>query len=176
VSGLPFAIRSANSPIASGGHLGNDGITVLGINRRRRALEHVFFCGLIFGHDAAIFAAAIAAPVGGYLSYHASSGLDFVSINGLFTITAAGTAVVAAYLPAEMRRVLHSDSTSALLLQEMAHRTKNNLAVLGAMIRMEAKNGEPAVQAALEGRSRKSCYWGQLSTSATIPLRRSPRA
>jgi hypothetical protein len=42
VSGLPFAIRSANSPIASGGHVGNDGIKVLGMNRRRRALERSF--------------------------------------------------------------------------------------------------------------------------------------
>jgi two-component system, sensor histidine kinase PdtaS len=82
-------------------------------------------------------------------------GSDFVSVNGLFAITAAGTAVVAEFLRAEMKRVMQADKTKAVLLQEMAHRTKNNLAILGAMIRLQARNAEPQVAAALEATSRR---------------------
>src|SRR5262249_40760351 len=54
------------------------------------------------------------------------------------------------------------------LLQEMAHRTKNNLNVLGAMIRMEAKNAEPPVQAALEGTSRRLLVMAGLYDHLTL--------
>lgn len=75
--------------------------------------------------------------------------------NVLFAITAAGTAVVAEFQRAELRRVVLADKTKAVLLQEMAHRTKNNLAILGGMIRLEARHGGPDVAAALEATSRR---------------------
>lgn len=42
-----------------------------------------------------------------------------------------------------------------MLLKEMAHRTKNNLAVLSAMIRLRAKTAEPEVMAALHDTARR---------------------
>ncbi|WGD56893.1 sensor histidine kinase [Bradyrhizobium sp. CB1650] len=98
-------------------------------------LSGVFLSGVLFDRDCGIFAAVIAVGVGGYLSYAGGFGLDFLSTNALFAITAAGTAVVAEFQRAELRRVMLADKTKAVLLQEMAHRTKNNLAVLGGMIR-----------------------------------------
>jgi hypothetical protein len=49
VSGLRFAIRSANSPIASGGDLGNDRVRVLGTKLVQRAPERSF-SGRCAGH------------------------------------------------------------------------------------------------------------------------------
>jgi hypothetical protein len=49
-SGLPFAIRSASYPIASGGHLGDDGITVLETNLRRKIARERSFSGRCVDH------------------------------------------------------------------------------------------------------------------------------
>jgi two-component sensor histidine kinase len=54
-----------------------------------------------------------------------------------------------------MRRVMQADKIKALLLQEMAHRTKNNLAVLSAMIRLQARNADVTVATALEATARR---------------------
>src|SRR5712671_3360449 len=117
-------------------------------------LPGVFLSGLTFDRGSGIFAAAIAIAIGLYVSYGPSIGIDFVSVNSLFVITAAGTAVVAEFLRAEMKRVMQADKAKALLLREMAHRTKNNLAVLGAMMRLEARTGGPQVASALEATAR----------------------
>jgi two-component system, sensor histidine kinase PdtaS len=118
-------------------------------------LPGVFLSGLIFNRGSGILAAIVAVGVGAYLSYQGTYGIDFVASNGLFAITAAGTAVVAELLRAEMRRVMLADKTKSLLLQEMAHRTKNNLAVLGAMIRLQARNEAPSVVIALDATARR---------------------
>ncbi|WP_245473681.1 histidine kinase dimerization/phosphoacceptor domain -containing protein [Bradyrhizobium zhanjiangense] len=118
-------------------------------------LPGVFLSGLIFDRGSGIFAAIIAIGVGAYLSYAGSSGIDYISTNALFATTAAGTATVAEFQRAELRRVMLADKTKAVLLQEMAHRTKNNLAILGGMIRLEARHGGPEVAAALEATARR---------------------
>jgi two-component sensor histidine kinase len=118
-------------------------------------LPGVFLSGLVFNRGSGILAAIVAVSVGAYLSYQGTYGIDFVASNGLFAITSAGTAVVAELLRPEMRRVMLADKTKSLLLQEMAHRTKNNLAVLGAMIRLQARNEAPSVVIALDATARR---------------------
>lgn len=115
----------------------------------------MFLSGLVFDRGSGILAAIIAIGVGAYLSYAGSFGVDFLATNALFAITAAGTATVAEFQRAELRRVMLADKTKAVLLQEMAHRTKNNLAILGGMIRLEARHGGPEVAAALEATARR---------------------
>lgn len=118
-------------------------------------LPGVFLSGLIFDRGSGIFAAVIAVGVGAYVSYAGGFGLDFLATNSLFAITAAGTATVAEFQRAELRRVMQADKTKSVLLQEMAHRTKNNLAILSGMIRLEARHGGPEVAAALEATARR---------------------
>lgn len=118
-------------------------------------LPGVFLSGLIFDRGSGIFAAVIAVGVGAYVSYAGGIGLEFLTTNPLFAITAAGTATVAEFQRAELRRVMLADKKKALLLQEMAHRTKNNLAILGGMIRLEARHGSPELAAALEATARR---------------------
>lgn len=118
-------------------------------------LPGVFLSGLAFGRGTGAVSAAIAVAAGAYLSGGYGGGLEYLAANGLFAVTAAGTAVVAEFLRAEMRRVMQADRTKALLLQEVAHRTKNNLAVLSAMIRLQARDAEPTVAAALDATARR---------------------
>ncbi|WP_247400934.1 MULTISPECIES: hypothetical protein [unclassified Bradyrhizobium] len=66
-------------------------------------------------------------------------------MNALFAITAASTATVAEFQRAELKRVVQAEKTKTVLLQELAHRTKNNLAGLGAMIRLQARDGAPGI-------------------------------
>lgn len=118
-------------------------------------LPGVFLSGLIFDRGSGVVAAAIAVIVGAYGSYAGAYSVEFIATNVLFAITAAGTAVVAEFQRAELRRVMTADKTKTVLLQEMAHRTKNNLAILGGMIRLEARHGGPEVAAALEATARR---------------------
>ncbi len=76
-------------------------------------LPGVFLSGLIFDRGSGIFAAIIAVAVGAYLSYAASNsnGIDCFATNALFAITAAGTATVAEFQRAELRRVMLADKT-----------------------------------------------------------------
>lgn len=119
-------------------------------------LPGVFLSGLIFDRGSGMVAAAIAIALGAYVSYgNVGLGLDFLSTNALFAITAAGTAAVAEFQRAELRRVMLADKSKAVLLQEMAHRTKNNLAVLGGMLRVEARRGGPEIASALQATARR---------------------
>lgn len=118
-------------------------------------LPGVFLSGLIFDRGSGIFAAIIAVGVGADISYAGGIGPDFLATNSLFAVTAAGTAIVAEFQRAELRRVMLADKTKAVLLQEMAHRTKNNLAILSGMIRLEARHGGPEVATALEATARR---------------------
>ncbi|WP_246667198.1 sensor histidine kinase [Bradyrhizobium sp. UNPA324] len=118
-------------------------------------LPGVFLSGLIFDRGSGIFAAVIAVAVGAYVSFGGSNGIDYLATNALFAITANGTAAVAEFQRAELRRVVLADKTKALMLQKMAHRTKNNLAILGRIIRLEARHGGPEVGAALAATARR---------------------
>lgn len=97
-------------------------------------LPGVFLSGLVFDHGSGLFAACIALLCAAYLSYAGEYGFDFLLPCALFTITAAGVAVIAEMMRAEIERALKAQQTQRLLLDEMAHRTKNNLAILGATI------------------------------------------
>jgi two-component system, sensor histidine kinase PdtaS len=129
--------------------------TVTGYPSYFLLLPGIFLSGLIFNRGTGMLAAAIAAGVSAYATYATVTGPVYLSENSLFIVTAAGTAVVAEFLRAEMKRVMQADKTKALLLHEMAHRTKNNLAVLSAMIRLQARGAEPAVASALETAARR---------------------
>lgn len=118
-------------------------------------LPGVFLSGLAFDRGTGILAAALAVGVGAYLSYGTNTGVEYLSANGLFAVTAACTAVVAEFLRKEMKRVMLADKTKAVLLEEMAHRTKNNLAVLSATIRLQARNADSKVGTALEATARR---------------------
>jgi two-component system, sensor histidine kinase PdtaS len=118
-------------------------------------LPGVFLSGLLFDRGSGLLAAAIAVGVTVYLSYAGHYGMEFLLPCALFSITAVGVAVVAEVMRVETKRVLQAEQAKTLLLEEMAHRTKNNLAILSAMVRLQARSGEPACAEAMESTARR---------------------
>jgi two-component sensor histidine kinase len=62
---------------------------------------------------------------------------------------------VAEILRKVMIRLVESERSKTLLLQELAHRTKNNLAILSALVRLQARDKDPGIAEALENTSRR---------------------
>jgi two-component system, sensor histidine kinase PdtaS len=118
-------------------------------------LPGVFLSGLLFDRGSGLLAAAMAVGVTVYLSYAGRYGMEFLLPCALFSITAVGVAVVAEVMRGETKRVLQAEQAKTLLLEEMAHRTKNNLAILSAMVRLQARSGEPACAEAMESTARR---------------------
>ena len=58
----------------------------------------------------------------------------------LFAATGAVTGLIAEALRTEMEKVVRAEKAKTVLLMELAHRTKNNLAMVSAMMRLQAKN------------------------------------
>jgi hypothetical protein len=76
----------------------------------------------------AYFTISPAAPFPGYAAAYV-----------LFALSGAVLGLVAEALRTEMEKFVQAKKTKALLLMELAHRTKNNLARLSAMMRLQAK-------------------------------------
>jgi two-component sensor histidine kinase len=101
-------------------------------------LPGIFLTGLMFDRGSAFFATFLAiAGVSCYLRSQWSSALALPLI--FFGFVAIAFAAVAEALRNEMEKVVASEQSKALLLQEIAHRTKNNLAMLSAMVRLQSR-------------------------------------
>ena len=118
-------------------------------------LPGIFLCGLLFDRGSGFLAAFLSVLFSIFgISPELHSPEDILPYT-LFGVTAAGTALVAEVLRTVMIRLVESERSKTVLLQELAHRTKNNLAILGALVRLQAKDKEPAVAEALENTSRR---------------------
>jgi two-component system, sensor histidine kinase PdtaS len=116
-------------------------------------LPGIFFCGLLFNRGSGFLAALLSLLFSMFaVSFNPSD--DLLPFT-LFGVTAAGTAFVAEILRKVMVRLVESERSKTLLLQELAHRTKNNLAILSALVRLQAKDKDPGVAEALENTSHR---------------------
>jgi two-component system, sensor histidine kinase PdtaS len=115
-------------------------------------LPGIFLAGLIFDHGSGLPAAFLATLAAAFAT---TPSLLAMWTAGLFAITAVGVAEMSELLRSEIKRALAAQTTHRILLQEMRHRTKNNLAILSAMMRLQSRNGEPAVAAALQSTARR---------------------
>src|SRR5262245_58295873 len=103
-------------------------------------LPGVFLSGFMFDRGSAHLAAVLATVLAtGLVAWSSLSDQHLLPLT-LFAITAIGTAIVADTLREEMNKVLHSERAKTILLSELAHRTKNNLAILGALVRLQGKD------------------------------------
>ena len=118
-------------------------------------LPGIVLSGLVCDRGSGLFAAVIASTVAAFLIYSDHHGFRSLMPWVLFAITAVGVAAVSNWLRVEMKRALTAEETKTVLLLEMAHRTKNNLSILSSMVRLQARNGDSSVAAALEGTARR---------------------
>ena len=101
-------------------------------------LPAVFVAGVMFDRGSAFVATGLAvAGVLWLLRLQLSSALALPLL--LFAFVSLAFASVAELLRNEMEKVVASERSKTLLLQEVAHRTKNNLAMLSAMVRLQSR-------------------------------------
>jgi hypothetical protein len=101
-------------------------------------LPAIFAAGVIFDRGSAFVATGLAvAGVLWLLRLQLSSALALPLL--LFTFVSLAFAAIAELLRSEMEKVVASERSKTLLLQEVAHRTKNNLAMLSAMLRLQSR-------------------------------------
>jgi two-component system, sensor histidine kinase PdtaS len=102
-------------------------------------LPAIFLSGLMFDRGSAFFATLLAvAGVLWLLRLQWSSALALPLL--LFAFVGIAFAAFAELLRKEMEKVVASERSKTLLLQEVAHRTKNNLAMLSAMVRLQSRS------------------------------------
>jgi two-component sensor histidine kinase len=118
-------------------------------------LPGIFLAGFLFDRGSGLFAAAIGILFAALTVASDGSAAEYLAPVVLFAVTALGAAIASEALRGQMRAVVQSERAKAVLLQELAHRTRNNLAILSAMIRLQAKSDEPAVAERLEGTSQR---------------------
>jgi two-component system, sensor histidine kinase PdtaS len=101
-------------------------------------LPAIFAAGVMFDRGSAFVATGLAvAGVLWLLRLQLSSALALPLL--LFTFVSLAFAAIAELLRSEMEKVVASERSKTLLLQEVAHRTKNNLAMLSAMLRLQSR-------------------------------------
>ena len=116
-------------------------------------LPAIFLAGLMFDRGSAFFATLLAvAGVLWVLRLQLSSALTLPLL--FFTLIGIAFAF-AELLRKEMEKVVASERSKTLLLQEVAHRTKNNLAMLSAMVRLQSRTLGQEASDALEMTSQR---------------------
>jgi len=117
-------------------------------------LPGIFIAGFLFDRGTSFFAAVLAVAIAAALMFGRPPAEYLLPLT-LFAITAMGVGLVSEALRSEMRQVADSERAKTVLLHEAAHRTKNNLAILSATVRLQAKGEASTVAAALEATSRR---------------------
>jgi two-component system, sensor histidine kinase PdtaS len=117
-------------------------------------LPAIFLAGLIFDRGSGFFATLLAvAGVLWILRLELTSALALPLL--FFALMGLGVAAFAELLRKEMEKVVASERSKTLLLQEVAHRTKNNLAILSAMVRLQSRTVGQEASEALEKTSQR---------------------
>ena len=116
-------------------------------------LPAVFLTGLLFDRGSGLLAAFCAILVCAFWIVPQTFAEHLLPTT-LFSVTAVGAAVAAETLRREVITVAAAERAKSALLRELAHRTKNNLAVLSALVRLQAK-ADPGIAAALETTARR---------------------
>jgi two-component sensor histidine kinase len=112
-------------------------------------LPGIFAAGLMFDRGAALYATALGVAFA-YFSISPTAPLPgYVASCMLFAATGILVGLVAEALRAEMEKVVRAEKAKTVLLMELAHRTKNNLAMLSAMMRLHAKHPDVTASEAL---------------------------
>jgi len=114
----------------------------------------VFLCALLFDRGSGFFATALSALIAAYLFMPPEfswqiSWRDGVAL-GLFALVGCIMAAVTEALRKTIAQLDKSEAKKALLLEELAHRTKNDLAIISSAITLQANgSSNPAVKEAL---------------------------
>jgi two-component sensor histidine kinase len=113
-------------------------------------LPGIFVCGLLFDRGSGFVATAIGTAFGWYLFTPSVEQPRAIVPLTLFFITGVATAFVSEGLRSTMERLAGAERAKDILLQELAHRTKNNIAGISSLLAIQARSSDDKVKAALE--------------------------
>ena len=115
----------------------------------------VFLCAVLFDHGAGYFATIVSAFIAWFAFIapawtFTADPAQIVPLS-LFIVIGFAMSAVTEALRRAMRRLDEGRRGKSLMLEELAHRTKNDLAIISAAITLQANaSADPAVKAALE--------------------------
>jgi two-component sensor histidine kinase len=131
-------------------------------------LPGIFLCGFLFDRGSSFFGTLIAAVFGYVHTRHGAPLAAFILPWTLFIGTGAVTGIAAEGFRIEMERALRAEKAKAVLLMELAHRTKNNLAMISAMMRLQAKRPGANASEALDDMAARIQVMAQVYDHLTI--------
>lgn len=115
----------------------------------------VFLSALLFDRGSGFFATVVSAALAAYVfippQYSFAIGWSQVLPLALFTAIGFTMAAVTEALRQSVHRLAAAERSKTLLLEELAHRTRNDLTLIISALNLQARGEqEPAVRAALE--------------------------
>jgi two-component sensor histidine kinase len=136
-------------------------------------LPGIFAAGFFFDRMSSLYATALGTGFA-YFALTSATPLPspavFTSV--LFAATGVITGLVAEALRTEMEKVVQAEKTKTVLLMELAHRTKNNLAMVSAMMRLQAKSPDVTVSEALTDMAQRVQVMAKVYDHLTIRAER----
>ena len=100
----------------------------------------IFIAGLLFDRGSALFATALGTIFAYFVIRPMAPFPGYMAPCMLFAVTGAAIGLIAETLRTEMEKVVRAEKAKGLLLMELAHRTKNNLAMISAIMRLQARD------------------------------------
>lgn len=115
----------------------------------------VFLCALVFDRGSGFFATILSAFLAAYLFIEPRFSLRIGGENaiavGIFILIGFTMAATTEMLRRTIARLDESERTKALVLQELAHRTKNDLTIISSAIQLQSRAASnPEVSEALD--------------------------
>ncbi|BCI69862.1 histidine kinase-, DNA gyrase B-, and HSP90-like ATPase family protein [Sphingomonas sp. S17] len=115
----------------------------------------VFLCALVFDRGSGFFATILSAFLAAYLFIEPRFSLRIGGENaiavGIFVLIGFTMSATTEMLRQTIARLDESERAKALLLQELAHRTKNDLAIISSAIQLQSRaSSHPEVREALD--------------------------
>ena len=134
-------------------------------------LPGIFAAGFMFDRGSSLYATALGAVFAylAYLSVFPTAPFPAAAAGSiLFAATGALMGLVAEALRKQMEKVVRAEKAKTVLLMELAHRTKNNLAMLSAMMRLQAKHPDVTASEALSEMAERIQVMAQVYDHLTI--------
>jgi two-component system, sensor histidine kinase PdtaS len=124
--------------------------------------------GLIFDRGTSFYATALGTAFAYFAVGETAPLPGVVTACALFAATGAVLGLIAEALRTEMEKVVRAEKAKTVLLMELAHRTKNNLAMLSAMMRLQAKQPDVTAAEALSEMATRIHVMAQVYDHLTI--------
>jgi two-component sensor histidine kinase len=131
-------------------------------------LPGIFVVGLMFDRGASLYATVLATAFAYFSISPTAPFSGYVVACMLFAGTGAVVGLLAEALRTEMEKVVRAEKAKTVLLMELAHRTKNNLAMLSAMMHLQAKHPDVTASEALSEMAARIQVMAQVYDHLTI--------